>query len=412
MSETIRPRNADEALDAVKWAMDSAVPVEVAGAGTKRAYGRPAQAATRLDLGGLAGIDLYEPNELVMSAGAGTPMAEIEAALTENHQQLAFEPADWGPLLGTAASVGDRGGGTVGGVIACNLTGPRRIKAGAARDHVLGFKAVSGRGETFKSGGRVVKNVTGFDLSKLIAGSFGTLAVITEITLKVLPAPEKTRTVLIMGADDRKATEAMGAALGSPFEVTSAAHLPADAAARSAVSIVAKAGAPVTAIRVEGPGPSVDSRCASLRDLLTRFGDIEELHSRNSATLWREVRDATYFAGETDAQVWRVSVPPASGARIAADILSSRPGRAFYDWGGGLVWLALNPADDASDEIVRRAVAPTGGHATLIRASDSVRAAVPVFQPQDAALAALNKRIKEAFDPGGVLNPGRMTAGV
>ncbi len=407
MSETLTPKNATEVLDAVRWAADSAVPVEVAGAGTKRAYGRPPQAATRLDLVGLTGIDNYEPNELVMSAGAGTPMAEIEAALAENRQQLAFEPADLGPLLGTTV-----GGGTVGGVVACNLTGPRRIKAGAARDHVLGFKAVSGRGETFKSGGRVVKNVTGFDLSKLIAGSFGTLAVMTEVTLKVLPRPEKTRTVLIMGADDRAATEAMGAALGSPFEVASAAHLPADAAARSAVSYVAGAGAPVTAIRVEGPGPSVDSRCVSLRQLLKRFGDIEELHSRNSGALWQEVRDAAYFAGETDSQVWRVSVPPASGARVAADILAARPGRAFYDWGGGLVWLALEPTDDAAHETVRRAVAPTGGHATLIRASDSVRAAVPVFQPQEAVLAALTKRIKEAFDPGGVLNPGRMTAGV
>ena len=408
MSEILTPKNATEVLDAVKWAMDSAVPGEVAGAGTKRAYGRPPQAATRLDLSGLSGIDVYEPNELVMSAGAGTPMAEITAALADNRQQLAFEPADLGPLLGTAAS----GGGTVGGVVACNLTGPRRIKAGAARDHVLGFKAVSGRGETFKSGGRVVKNVTGFDLSKLIAGSFGTLAVMTEVTLKVLPRPEKTRTVLIMGADDRAATEAMGAALGSPFEVASAAHLPADAAARSAVSYVAEANAPVTAVRVEGPGPSVDSRCKSLRELLKRFGDIEELHSRNSGALWREVRDAAYFAGETESQVWRVSVPPASGARVAADILAARPGRAFYDWGGGLVWLALNPTDDAAHETVRRAVAPTGGHATLIRASASVRAAVPVFQPQEAALAALTKRIKEAFDPGGVLNPGRMTAGV
>ncbi len=410
MSETLRPKNAAEVLDAVKWAADSAVPVEVSGTGTKRAYGRPPQAATRLDLSALSGIDLYEPNELVMSAGAGTPMAEIETALAENRQQLAFEPADLGPLLGTAP-VG-KGGGTLGGVVACNLTGPRRIKAGAARDHVLGFKAVSGRGETFKSGGRVVKNVTGFDLSKLIAGSFGTLAVMTEVTIKVIPRPEKTRTVLIMGADDVTATEAMGAALGSPYEVASAAHLPADAAARSAVSFVVEAGAPVTAVRVEGPGPSVESRCASLRELLKRFGDIEELHSRNSAALWQEVRDAACFAGETESQVWRVSVPPASGARVVADILAARPGRAFYDWGGGLVWLALEPTDDAAHETVRRAVAPTGGHATLIRASDSVRAAVPVFQPQEAALAALTKRIKQAFDPGGVLNPGRMTAGV
>ena len=407
MAETLKPETPEQVLEAVHWAVANDGAFEVMAAGSKRAYGRPAEAAHRLDVSALAGIRMYEPEELVLSAGAATPLAEIETALAGNRQQLAFEPADLGPLLGSAA-----GAGTVGGAVACNLAGPRRIKAGAARDHVLGFRAASGRGDAIKSGGRVMKNVTGFDLSKLVAGSFGTLAVLTELTLKVLPAPEKTRTVLLFGADDQGAVKAMAAALQSPHEVSAAAHLPAPLAGASAVGYVRDAGAAVTALRVEGPGPSAEARCAGLRALLATFGDNEELHGRNSHVLWREVRDVAFFAGEKAAHVWRLSVPPAAGARVAAEVLETVPGAACYDWGGGLVWLALTPAADAHQGAVRRAVAGAGGHATLVRAPAEVRARVPVFQPQPGPLAALSARLKESFDPRRVLNPGRMYAGV
>ena len=215
MSETLKPETAEQVLDAVKWAAASKSPLAVKGQGSKEGFGRAVEADCRLDLSGLTGIGCYEPNELFMTAGAATTLAEIEAALRQNNQQMAFEPADLGILLG-----GEGDAGTIGGAIACNLAGPRRIKAGASRDHFLGFNAVSGRGETFKSGGTVVKNVTGFDLSKLIAGSFGTLAVMTEVTFKVLPAPEKTRTVLVLGLSDQDAMKAMAKAL-SMFSCTS-----------------------------------------------------------------------------------------------------------------------------------------------------------------------------------------------
>ena len=407
MTDVLKPQTAKQVLEAIQWAVGNETPLEISAGGSKRAFGRPSDASHRLDLAALSGIGLYEPAELVMGAAPATPMAEIRAALADNNQRLAFEPPDLGPLLGSAAA-----SGTIGGVIACNLAGPRRIQSGAARDHLLGFRAISGRGEEFKSGGRVVKNVTGFDLSKLMAGSFGTLGVMSEVTIKVVPAPEKTRTVLVLGADDEDAVRAMRAALASAGEVSAAAHLPRHAAAASMVPYVSGAGGAVTAIRVEGPGPSVEYRCRALKDLLADFGDLEELHTANSNTLWREVRDVTYFTGEAESQVWRISVPPAAGARVAADILESLPGRVFFDWGGGLVWLSLAPLIDAGHECVRGALGPSGGHATLVRAAPKIRTRIPVFQPQPAPLEALSARIKEAFDPGLILNPGRMGEGL
>ncbi len=237
------PGTPEEVLDAVAEALAEGTPLEILGAGTKRNYGRPAEAKRTLGLSRLAGITLYEPNELVMTARPGTPLAEIEANLDRNGQQLAFEPADYGPLLAGAVAGKETGGATIGGIFACDLSGPRRIAAGAARDHILGIKAVSGRAEAFKSGGRVVKNVTGYDMSKLLTGSFGTLAVMTEVTFKVLPAPDDSRTVVIPGLDDRAALGAMIKALGGPWEVTGAAHLPKPLAQRSWVARIAGANA-------------------------------------------------------------------------------------------------------------------------------------------------------------------------
>ncbi len=411
MTETLTPGTAKQVLETVQWAAAEETPLEVMGAGSKRAYGRPSRAAHRLDLKALSGIELYEPMELVLSAGAATPLADIDAALAENRQRLGFEPADRGPLLGTGA-----GAGTIGGAVICNLSGPGRIKAGAARDHILGFHAVSGRGGEFKSGGRVVKNVTGFDLSKLMAGSFGTLAVLTDVTVKVVPAPEETRTVLVLGAGDAQAVKAMNEALNSAFEISAAAHLPAAVAADSGVAPVAAAGAAVTALRIEGPEPSVVYRAEALKALLVAYGSREELDTAESRAFWRQVRDAGFFAadgaGDGQAQVWRLSVPPAEGAAVAARILDAADGRVFYDWGGGLLWLALAPRPDGGHAAVRAAIGDGGGHATLVRADADVRAAVPVFQPQPESLARLTARVKEAFDPQGVLNPGRMYEGV
>jgi glycolate oxidase FAD binding subunit len=432
VSDTLSPRSAGDVLAAVQEAYAQEQPLEIVGGGTKRGWGPPVKSNRILDVSGLSGVTLYEPEELVLSAKAGTPMAEIEALLAQNKQMLAFEPPDlaavWGlaPPAGAAAPQGKAlvsealpSGAirpfprqTLGGVIACNLSGPRRIKAGAARDHFLGFHAVSGRGEAFKAGGRVMKNVTGYDLPKLLCGSFGTLAVMTEITVKVLPAPEKARTVLLFGLDDTEARDAMAAGLNSPHEVSGAAHLPRKVAARSAVGHVRGAGEAVTAIRVEGFGPSVEARCKALRELLGASAPkgIEELHSMNSATLWREIRDVAPLLPDDSRDLWRLSVPPASGAPIMASLIFGE-GFAndgyFYDWGGGQIWLAVPPATPTAAAI-RAQVEASVGYATLMRAGDETRDLVSPFLPEPAALAAIARRLKEALDPKHVLNPGRM----
>ena len=359
-----------------------------------------------LDLSALAGITLYEPAELVLTARAATTLTDIEVALAANNQMLAFEPPDVGPLLGAAP-----GAGTLGGAIACNLAGPRRPKAGAARDHVLGVRAVTGRGEIVKAGGRVVKNVTGYDLAKLFTGSFGTLAALTEITVKVLPGGEKTRTVLAYGLDVALAVAAMTRALAGPDDVSAACWLPDAIAARIPVGRVCDPGVSVTALRIEGPEPSVLARTESLRAMLADFGPVEELHWHNSRKFWAAVGNVAPFA-HADGAVWRLSLPPSAAVAATAALAAIGGAECYLDWGGGLAWLRVPERSDASHASVRAAIAPCGGHATLIRAPEHLRAAVPVFQPPSPAVAALSARVKDAFDPALILNPGRMYEGV
>ena len=397
------PSTAAEVLEAVRWAAAEEQPLEILGAGTKRGIGRPAQTQHAVELSGLAGVTLYEPEELVLSARAGTPLAQIEALVAAHNQELAFEPMDYGPLHGAPTAGGKSG--TIGGVLAANLSGPRRLKTGAARDHILGVSAVSGRGEAFKAGGRVVKNVTGYDLSKAMAGSWGTLAVVSDVTFKVLPRSEMETTVVLRRLDDEQATAAMAAALGSSAEVASAAHLPERVAAR--VLEGALGGDAATLLRVEGFGPSVAYRVEMLRSLLG--GEVTTVEADGSRRLWADIRDVVPFADGSGSErpVWRVSVAPSQGWKLVAGLRMQAAIDAFYDWQGGLVWLRMDA--DPESELVRAGVAAVGGgHATLVRASAPARAALSTFQPQGGALAALSARLKQEFDPRGILNPGRM----
>ena len=407
MTDTLKPRSPKEVEDAVQWALGKGRALELIGHGSKRAIGRPAQSDLTLDLSGLNGIILYEPEELVLSAQAGTPLNEIEALLAAQGQHLAFEPIDYGMLLNGAAA-----SGTIGGTLAANLSGPRRIAAGAARDHFLGFEAVSGRGEAFKSGGRVVKNVTGYDLCKLIAGSWGTLAALTTVTIKTLPRPQTQATVLLAGLDDATAVRAMTAAMGTSCDVSGAAHLPAAVAGRSGLR--AADGRSLTLLRLEGVAPSVANRKAVLIEAMQAFGAAEACEESVSRDLWRTVRNVTPFAA-TPATVarplWRIVTAPSRGAELARMIVAAAEAEVLYDWAGGLLWLMLAPSDDGA-VLIRRAVSACGGQATLIRAPAAIRAAIDVFAPQEPGLAALTRRVKQGFDPNGVLNPGRMWAGV
>ena len=396
-----KPGSADEIAAFLRERSHAGAPVTLRGGGSKSGFGRPAhEGEAALDLSGLSGVTLYQPDELVLTAQAGTKLADIIEMIGKHGQCLAFEPPEFGALFGNGKS------STLGGVVASGWSGPRRVKAGAVRDHVLGAIAIGGDGALFKSGGRVVKNVTGFDLPKLLTGSHGTLAAMTEITIKVVPAPEVSHTIVALGFDSPAGIRLLSDVLGGPYEVSGAAHLPAAITRRSSVTALGKLGQAATLIRLEGFGPSVADRLSAIE---SQFGDGIEYRSLDAgagAAIWREIRDVAPLI-DPGHSVWRISLPAADSARTVAAIMQATPAEAFYDWGGGLVWLTL--PSDAEAQLVRGLL--PSGHATLMRAPVDIRAATAIFQPQPPALAALQGRVKAAFDPDGILSPGRMGEG-
>ncbi len=380
---TETPKSAAEVLDLVAHAGAAGRRLEITGGGTKRSIGRVAGAHAVLSLARLDRVIDYAPEELVLTAQAGVKLSVLEALVAAEGQLLPFEPPH---LTGLLKSKGEP---TLGGVLATNLSGPRRLRVGAARDHFLGFEAVTGRGESVKAGGKVVKNVTGYDLSKLMAGSWGTLAVLTEVTIKVLPAARTELTLLVFGLGAARACEAMALAMNAPVELSGAAHLPEPTAARAPL----KAQMSVTALRLEGFAASVAARAEALAGVLKGFGRAEQLDAQHSREFWAQIREVEAFRGDKR-PLWRISIPPACGWRVAETVT----GEALYDWAGGLVWLLSG--DDPST--VRAAARGLGGHATCYRGH------APAFEPLAGPLAALTQRVKAAFDPAGVLNPGRM----
>jgi glycolate oxidase FAD binding subunit len=405
--DTLKVRDARDVEEAVRAAIASEQPLEIIGHGSKRAIGQPMATNALLDLSALNAVNSYEPNELIITVEAGAPLADVQSLIDAKNQQLAFEPVDTAGLLGTPAI------GTVGGMIGAGLAGPRRIKAGGVRDHLLGAHAVSGFGDSFKTGGKVVKNVTGYDLCKLLSASWGTLAVMTEVTLKVMPKPESERTLALRGLDDVTANRAMTAALGSPFDVSSAAHLP-NSAFRPAIGALAglgSTGQAVTLLRLEGIAASAAHRAASLAKVLAPYGAVEILEGAASLPIWSALRDVEPFAAAGSLggwPVWRIVCPPASGGALGQTLARDIGGDVIYDWGGGLIWAALPQKPDAQVALVRSRVEAAGGHATLIRATDEVRRNIDVFQPQAGGLAALAERVRRSFDPKHILNRGRL----
>jgi glycolate oxidase FAD binding subunit len=408
--DTLKVRDANDVEQVVRTALASEQPLEIVGHGSKRSIGQPMATNALLDLSALNVVTAYEPNELIITVQAGAPLADVLSLIDSKNQQFAFEPIDTSQLLGTPHI------GTIGGMIGAGLAGPRRIKAGGARDHLLGAHAVSGFGDSFKAGGRVVKNVTGYDLCKLLAGSWGTLAVMTEVTLKVMPRAESERTVVLRGLDDVAANRAMTAALGSPFDVSGAAHVP-NSAFRAGQGALAELGSPqqaVTLLRLEGITASAVHRAAALAKVLLPFATAEILPDAASAAIWSSVRDVKPFAagGALGAwPVWRIVCPPASGGLLGQALARDTGGDVIYDWGGGLIWAALPPKPDAQAALLRARVNAVGGHATLIRATEPIRRNVDVFHPQAGGLADLSERVRHSFDPKNILNRGRMIRG-
>ena len=389
------PKNDDDVIDSVEWAVREQSSLRIIGYDTKSSLGHNVSTSRILDMSQLSGIILYEPEELVMSAYSGTPLSLIESTLGEHNQELAFEPVDLSHLLGGESS------GSLGGLVSTNICGPRRIRSGSVRDHVLGIHAVSGRAEKFVSGGRVVKNVTGYDLSKGVCGSYGTLAVLTEVTLKVLPRSATESTYVIAGLDDETASLAMSLAMRSSADVSGAAHISALDSAPAASSR--------TYLRVEGFESSLSGRLDLLGVCLSEFGVADIIPSTESSSTWRDIRDVRIFGDySSESCVWRISCIPDCGHKIVSKLRGLGAFNVMYDWQGGLVWLEWLDGSARSSEVRSSLSEFGGGHATLIRATESQRLEHPVFEPQPAELSSLSSSYRTYFDPHSVLNPGRM----
>ena len=380
MTSILSVSSAAEAVSAILDAAASGDKLEIRGRGTKAAIGKPARAGAVLDTSGIAGIVDYDPAELVLTLRPGTPLAEVEALLAQRGQMLAFEPLDLAPVLGTGTTA------TIGGTVAAGLAGSRRLTRGGVRDHLLGFTAVSGRGEIFVAGGKVVKNVTGYDLPKLLARSWGRLALMTELTLKVLPAPREQETRVLRGLAPDAAYAAMARALGSQAEIAAAAYVPGQ-----------DPGESVTAFRFEGFAPSIAARVPVLETALAGY-KVEDLN--DGLSFWAALRDVSALGGAP--QLWRIILPAREMPRLA-ELLDANHAHWLADWAGGLIWAGW----ESEPQILRDAVSASGGYASLIRADAQTRARVPAFQPLPPLLGGLEARVRRAFDPAGVFENGR-----
>ena len=391
MSTILTPKNETQIADMVREANAAVTPLEIMGGGTRAGLGRPVQAAKTLSLKELSGITLYEPGALTLVAKAGTPLKQIEKTLAAEGQQLAFEPMDHRALYAS------KGEPTIGGVVAANVSGPRRIQAGACRDSLIGVRFINGEGEIIKNGGRVMKNVTGLDLVKLMAGSHGTLGVLSELSFKILPVNERAATLAFHGLSSKQAIGILSGALGSPFEVTGAAHLPQHAKG------------PLTLLRVEGFASQVDYRLERLKATIGSGLECSVIEGAEHEALWRFVRDAEMFKG-SDNPVWRLSVKPSDGPAIERTLREQTDVKIMFDWGGGLIWVGVDDPESGAAETIRALVGSFGGHATLMRGSEPLRNSVAPFQPRTQPVARLSAAIRNKFDPGGIFNPGRMVA--
>ncbi len=379
------PATVAEVAEIISQASASGRKIEVRGGGSKSDIGIPERDATVLQTTSLAGVIDYDPSELVMTVWAGTRLEVIEQLVAERDQMLAFEPFDHGPIFGR-----ESGAATIGGVLAAAVSGSSRVTAGAARDHLLGFEAVSGRAQRFVAGAKVVKNVTGYDVPKLMVGSWGRCAVLTQVTLKALPRPKVRTTLLVEGLSTAQAYEAMARAMASQAAVTAVAHLPRGLGRALAM----------TAFRIQGFGPSVSVRCSMLQKLLGNETGARVMECQEAVALWSVVRNASVV--RSDRPLWRIHVPPSRASRVVS-ALELQPDSWCCDWAGGLVWAA----SDADSTRVRSVTESAGGHAALVRAPPAVRACVPAHHPDAAGVAALSRRIRRAFDPAGVFETGR-----
>jgi glycolate oxidase FAD binding subunit len=400
----LKPDSEEAIAETVKHCYKKNIPLEICGSGSKKNIGRNFQSQKTIDLSNYSGIIKYEPEELYIKVKSGTPIKEIKEALNKNNQHLAFEPTDFGPLF-----EGQSNEGTIGGVLSCNFAGPRRFKVGSARDHILGFKGVNGKGDIIKSGGTVVKNVTGYDLSKVITGSFGTLTVFTEVSIKVLPKPDLTKTLVISNSHLKKGLEHLSVALSSSCDPSGAVFYPEFFENEFTFNDLTTRG-PITAIRIEGSKLSIDERIKQLiNELFVDRKEISILDPEQSNIFWEKTRSLNVFSNLKN-NLLRIIVP-GSEAFDLINKLKIYNVQYFIDWGGNLVWVKLDQLNSNIIKEIKTIVKNLGGYVTAIKVDESLKSSIDIFTIDDVKYK-ISEKIKKSFDPKRILNPGKMYTGI
>ena len=398
------PSSREEIADIIRNCYKKNIPLEINGSKSKNKIGRNFQAEKTLDLTSYSGIIDYKPEELYIKVKAGTPINSIIEELDKHDQQLAFEPVDFGFLFN-----GKSNNGTIGGVISCNFAGPRRFKVGSARDHLLGFQGINGKGEIIKSGGTVVKNVTGYDLCKLISGSFGTLSVLTELSVKVLPKPQSSKTLIINNPHIKKAIEYLGTALSSSSDPSGGVFYPEQFDQSFTFNDLTHKGA-LTAIRIEGPSNSVDHR---IKNLSTELGLLENeysiLESVQTKIFWNKTKNLEIFSNSKK-NLLRIVVPISETLSV---LQKMKPYEInyFLDWGGSLIWVELEKISLKILREIKDIMQQHSGYFTIIKVEDDLKASADIFTI-DPIKYKISEKIKKSFDPKRIFNPGKMYSGI
>ena len=402
--DTFKPSSREEIAEIIKNCYKKSIPLEINGTKSKNKIGRNFQSEKTLDLSGYSGIIEYKPEELYIKVKAGTPLKEILEAIDKNNQQLAFEPIDFGFLF-----EGKSNGGTIGGVVACNFAGPRRFKVGSARDHVLGFQGINGKGEIIKSGGTVVKNVTGYDLCKLVSGSYGTLTVLTELSIKVLPKSESSKTLIINNPHLKKAMEYLGTALSSSTDPSGGVFYPERFENNFVFNDLTHKGA-LTAIRIEGPTNSVDQRISRLvKELSLLENEYSVLDNFQTDLFWGKTRNLEVFSNLKN-NLLRVIVPVSETLNVIQK-LKKYEINYFLDWGGNLIWLELETISLKILREIKEITQEHSGYFTIIKLEDDLKASADIFTI-DPIKYKISEKIKKSFDPKRIFNPGKMYSGI
>ncbi len=403
-SDILKPSNENDLQEIIKYCYKKDLPIEIVGTGTKNQIGKKLQCAKILDMSNISGILEYKPEELYITVKAGTPIKTVQDELRKNNQHLAFEPINFSQLFKK-----DSNEGTIGGTLSCNFSGSRRFKVGSARDHILGFKGYNGKGEKIKSGGTVVKNVTGYDLSKLVTGSFGTLLILSEITLKVLPLQTDTKTIIVSGLALEHSMGVMGSAMDSSNDPSGAVFYPSNFRNNFVFNDLTHPGS-ITAIRVEGTKTSTEERINNLiEDLSLIDKNITVLDNTQSEIFWEDTRNLKVFS-KNQKSLLRAVIPASETINLINRLKTFHPSY-FIDWGGSLVWLELDYLSNQKIDQIRKRILDSGGYLTVIKSPENLKSSSEIFTI-DPIKFKISQSLKKSFDPKRIFNPGKMYTGI